>query len=92
MIRLLIVGAILPTIVGASQQPPSTDVIDKVLPKLSTKSQQKLIRIVMTQQNQTLSVGEKERILRHISASMDMTTKSELARWLTDKDLFSLIY
>lgn len=64
----------------------------KVLPKLSTRTQQKLIRIVMTQQNQTLSVGEKERILRHISTSMDNNTKNELARFLSDKDLFSLIY
>ncbi|CAE17875.1 DUF148 domain-containing protein [Caenorhabditis elegans] len=66
--------------------------IFKVLPKLSTRTQQKLIRIVMTQQNQTLSVGEKERILRHISTSMDNNTKNELARFLSDKDLFSLIY
>ncbi|CAI2323695.1 unnamed protein product [Caenorhabditis sp. 36 PRJEB53466] len=66
--------------------------IFKVLPRLSTRTQQKLIRIVMTQQNQTLSIGEKERILRHISMSMDGTIKTELARFLSDKDLFSLIY
>ncbi|CAB3403985.1 unnamed protein product [Caenorhabditis bovis] len=66
--------------------------IFNVLPKLSTKTQQKLIRIVMTQQNQQLTVGEKERILKHIATSMDENVKRELARHLNQKDLFSILY
>lgn len=72
--------------------PTTLILLQKVLPRLSIRTQQKLIRIVLTQQNQTLSIGEKERILRHISSSMDGATKSELARFLSDNDLFSLIY
>ncbi|CAI5441829.1 unnamed protein product [Caenorhabditis angaria] len=66
--------------------------IFKALPKLSTKTQQKLIRIVMTQQNTQLTVGEKNRILTHIANSMDENTKRELLRNLNDRDLYSLIF
>ncbi|CAD6196948.1 unnamed protein product [Caenorhabditis auriculariae] len=66
--------------------------IREALPKLSPQAQQRLIRIVLVQQNGKFTPKEKQDLLKQISFTLDASIQKELSQNLSETDLFSVLY